>query len=184
MTPSSQRVALRYKEAKTLTLYRGVVVDAPSAKAASMMRKAAVILSQGEWSDGEWRTYKQSPLSEGELERLCIEAIDRNDVGHSWSTNMFSAEKFGKGDYHLDRVPTSRGKTIGLVLTAEVDGSMGYDPVEAGEEFWMMTVGENEVRLKPGTKVKITGLGIYVPKKGRGSWYTVVLRKSYPATVR
>ena len=106
--PSAIRVATRNAAAQRV--YRGMVVDMPSAKLASAIRKSVVAHAQR----------KGSPFSEGEIMRFIVAAIKMNDIGESWSSSRRSAEKFGRGDYALDRKPTSRGKTLGILLSGEV----------------------------------------------------------------
>jgi hypothetical protein len=179
--PSARRVAVRYASQK---VYRGLVVDVASAGLASAIRKAVVRFALRE----------PSGMSEGEVARFIVGAIKMNDIGESWSVSRRSAEKFGRGDYALGRRPTPRGKTLGVLLSGEVKETAGYDPVDAGEEVWQMTMGENEVRLRPGTSVKVTGLDVYIPKFKKdkytgftndvGRWYYLHLGgKSFKATV-
>lgn len=179
--PSPRRVAVRYASQR---VYRGLVVDVGSASLASAIRKAVVSHAKRE----------SAPLGEGEVARFIFGAIKMNDIGESWSVSRRSAEKFGRGDYALDRKPTPRGKTLGVLLSGEVKENAGYDPVEAGEEIGQMTIGENEVRLPPGTAVKVTGLDVYIPKFKKdkytgftndvGKWYYLHLGgKSFSAKV-
>ena len=170
--PIARRVAFRYANQR---LYRGLVVDVGSGGLASAIRKAVVSHARGE----------SSPLGEGEVARFIMGAIRTNDIGESWSVSRRSAEKFGRGDYALDRKPTPRGKTLGVLLTGEVKENAGYDPVDAGEETWQMAMGENEVRLPSGVQVKVVGLDVYIPKFKKdkytgftndvGKWYYVPL---------
>lgn len=179
--PSARRVAVRYASQE---VYRGLVVDVGSAALASAIRKAVVRFALRE----------SSGMSEGEVARFIIGAIKMNDIGESWSVSRRSAEKFGRGDYALGRRPTPRGKTLGILLSGEVKDDAGYDPEAAGEEMWQMTVGEYELRLRPGTSVKVTGVDVYVPKFKKdkytgftndvGRWFYLHLGgKSFKATV-
>lgn len=161
MSASAHRVASRWLLASR-EMYRGMVVKV---RGGSQIRK---LLRD---ADKAWGKYlltpgapKPSDEPRKEATRLLEQAL-KGEVGVHWTTNRDIAKEFAKA-----RQATGRGNTFHLVLTADLSAE-GYDPVETGEELignfgYIGGPSESEVRLPPGTPVRVRAITIYGGKTG------------------
>lgn len=158
MRPSATRVASRYLKASG-TMYRGMIVRVPGGvRIRKLLKDADRIWGKYLLAGPGAKKPQEVYAMQEEATRLMEKAL-KGSVGIHWTRLERVARDFAKASQ-----ATSRGNTFHLVLEADLSPA-GFDPIDEGYEP-LYFQDEGEIRLPPGTPVKVRSIKILGGKYG------------------